>query len=77
MMSEKRQGEIALKILKYQMAKKGLQCENVQREFGNLAVEIDVPRDELNQLLIAILPDLIGKMFGPDVRGISLNVEIE
>lgn len=63
-MDEKRQGEIALKLVKQRLMKGGLPGDGFQRELGNIAKEIDVPIGELRDFYEALLPMLIGSLLG-------------
>ena len=72
-MDTQRLGEIALTLIKRQVAKSGLQIQNAQRELGNIAAETGIPRDELNEFFLTILPDLINEMLGGKY---SVNIKV-
>ena len=63
-MDEKRLGEIALKIVKQQLRKVGLRGENFNREMGNAAKDIGIPKDELRSFYESLLPEILGEMLG-------------
>jgi len=56
----KRQGEIALKVVKHLMRKRG---QNNMREFGNAAKEIGVPVEELKQFAQPLVQELLDECF--------------
>ncbi len=63
-MDPKRQGEIALKMVKYLMSKRGitLSPENM-REFGNVAKAIEVPVEELKQFAKPLMQEILDECF--------------
>ena len=63
-MDPKRQGEIALKLVKYLMRKRGIQLsqENM-REFGNVAKAIEVPVEELKQFAKPLMQEVLDECF--------------
>lgn len=72
-MTEERQGQIALKIVKQLLAKKGIRGRgDFQGENGEMAKQIGVDLDELWEFHLAILPQVLGKMLGVD--HVSLTV---
>ncbi len=64
-MDSKRQGEIALELVKTYASKNGLpSVDEAKRRFGNIAKETGISKEELTAFADAILPDLIGRIFG-------------
>lgn len=63
-MNEKRQGEIALKIVKHKLFKNGLPGDGFQRDLGNAAKEIGISVEELRQFYETILPEILGRLLG-------------
>jgi hypothetical protein len=63
-MDEKRQGEIALKVVKQKLFKSGLPGDGSQRELGNIAKELGIELEELKQFYEAILPEFLGRILG-------------
>lgn len=63
-MDLKRQGEIALKLVKYLLRKRGgtLSQDNM-REFGNVAKAIEVPVEELKQFTKPLMQELLDECF--------------
>jgi len=60
----KRQGEIALKVVKHLMRKRGVTLsQNNMREFGNAAKEIGVPVEELKQFAQPLVQELLDECF--------------
>ena len=63
-MDAKRQGEIALVLLKYLMRKKGLNLSpSMIREFGNTSKETSIPIDELKQFSKPIMQEMLDECF--------------
>ena len=63
-MDPKRQGEIALKLVKYLMRKRGIQLsQDNMREFGNVAKAIEVPVEELKQFAKPLMQELLDECF--------------
>ena len=63
-MDAKRQGEIALVLLKYLMRKKGLNLSpSMIREFGNTSKETGIPIDELKQFSRLIMQEMLDECF--------------
>ena len=59
-MDTKRQGEIAVKFVKYYMRKEGIRFSlNSVREFGNLAQEIGVPIQELKDFIRPLAQEVL------------------
>ena len=63
-MDPKRQGEIALKLVKYALRERGIRLspENM-REFGNMAKAIGVSADELKQFAQPIAQEILDECF--------------
>ena len=63
-MDPKRQGEIALKLVKHLLRKRGttLSQDNM-REFGNVAKVIEVPVEELKQFAKPLMQELLDECF--------------
>ncbi len=64
-MDPKRQGEIALKLVKHLLRKRGgitLSQDNM-REFGNVAKAIEVPVEELKQFAKPLMQELLDECF--------------
>ena len=63
-MDPKRQGEIALAILKYMMREKGIHLSpNNRRELGNLAKATDVSVEELKAFGKPLVQELLDDCF--------------
>ena len=63
-MDPKRQGEIALKLVKYLMRKRGIQLsQDNMREFGNVAKAIEVPVEELKQFAKPLMQEVLDECF--------------
>lgn len=63
-MDTKRQGEIALKLVKFYIRKQGIQLsQNDIREFGNVAKAIDVPIEELKEFAKPLVQQLVDQWF--------------
>lgn len=63
-MDSERQGEIALKVVKHLMRKRGITLSwSNMREFGNLAKEIGVPVEELKQFAKPLMQELLDECF--------------
>lgn len=62
-MTEERQGEIAVKLLKLRMKKNGIP-PGLAREMGNVAKELDIKKDELQSFYEAIIPEVLGDILG-------------
>lgn len=63
-MDPKRQGEIALKMVKYFMHKKGIMIsENIVRELGNAAKVTEVPMGELKQFVRLLAQEVLDEHF--------------
>ncbi len=63
-MDPKRQGEIALKLVKYLMRKSGVTLsQDNMRQFGNVAKAIGVPVDELKQFAKPLMQELLDESF--------------
>ena len=63
-MDAKRQGEIALVLLKYFLRKKGFNLsQNMMREFGNTSKETGIPIDELKQFSRPIMQEMLDECF--------------
>jgi len=64
-MDKQRQGEIALVLVGTYISKNGLPgIDEAKRRFGNVAKETGISKEELTSFFDAILPDLLGRMFG-------------
>ncbi len=63
-MDAARQGEIALRVLKYIVEKSGVHVSKDKiRELGDIAKKIDVPLDELKAFAKPILQEAFDKCF--------------
>ncbi|MEK7169537.1 MAG: hypothetical protein AAB377_00140 [Patescibacteria group bacterium] len=63
-MDPKRQGEIALKLVKQLMRKRGIQLsQDNMREFGNVAKAIEVPVEELKQFAKPLMQEFLDECF--------------
>ncbi len=63
-MDQKRQGEIAVKLVKYFMRKHGVALlQNNMRELGNVAKAIEVSYGELKQFAKPLMQELIDECF--------------
>lgn len=63
-MDPERQGEIALKLLKHLMRKRGVQLsQSNMREFGNAAKAIDVPVEELKRFAKPLIQEVLDECF--------------
>ncbi len=63
-MDPKRQGEIALMVVKYLMRKRGIQLsQSHTREFGNAAKDIGVPVEELRLFVKPLAQELLDECF--------------
>jgi hypothetical protein len=63
-MDQKRQGEIAIRLVKHIMRKQGLRLShNEMRELGNVAKAIGVPVEELKQFTKLLVQELIDECF--------------
>jgi hypothetical protein len=63
-MDPKRRGEIALKVVKLLMRKRGVTLsQNNMREFGNLAKEVGVSVEELKQFAQPLVQELLDEYF--------------
>lgn len=63
-LSERDKGEIALKLVKYLMRKRGLTLsQDNMREFGNVAKAIGVPIEELKQFAKPLAQELLEECF--------------
>jgi hypothetical protein len=63
-MDEKRKGEIALVLLKYQIRRGEIRLTDVSRKLGNLAKETGIPRDELKEFARIILAEFLKEVLG-------------
>lgn len=60
MISKERQGEIAVKMVKLMMERKGLELSpNLARELGNIAKTINVPLEELKEFVKPIMQEML------------------
>ena len=71
-MTEERQGEIALVIVKQQMYREGLKGGQFLRSLGNAAkqmeeFDLDTSKEELEDFTEAILPEVLGAITGMEV----------
>ncbi|OHA26567.1 MAG: hypothetical protein A3C06_03260 [Candidatus Taylorbacteria bacterium RIFCSPHIGHO2_02_FULL_46_13] len=62
-MTEARQGEIALKLIKRELSKNGV-SDSVRRNMGNEAKDIGIDKDEMEAFIHAILPGVMASIFG-------------
>ena len=63
-MDPKRQGEIALKLVKYLMRKRSIQLsQDNMRGFGNVAKAIEVPVEELKQFAKPLMQEVLDECF--------------
>ena len=63
-----RQGEIALALVKYQLVKKGVPA-HFGRELGNVAGQIEVGREELQDFMALIMPEVMEQLLGRNICG--------
>ena len=71
-MDQKRQGEIALELVKSYASRNGLPgIDDARRPFGNIAEETGVSKEDLTAFVDAILPDLIGRIF--EYKSVSIK----
>lgn len=64
MLDEKRKGEIALLLLKYQMKEKGIRISpNFRREAGNEAKAIGIPTEDAMEFIEEIVRELVDETF--------------
>ena len=64
-MDEKRKGEIALAVLKYNLTQRPmlLNSNNVKRRLGNASKVTGVPIEELEELFRSIMQEVVEKAF--------------
>lgn len=63
-MDPKRQGEIALQLVKYLYRKRGITfSQDTMREFGNVAKAIEVPVEELKQFAKPLMQEFLDECF--------------
>jgi len=63
-MDPKRQGEIALKLVKYYMREHGVRLsQDNMRDSGNVAKAIGVPIEELKQFAKPLMQELLDECF--------------
>jgi len=63
-MDPKRQGEIALQLVKHLMRKRGITLsQDNMRDFGNVAKAIGVPVEELKQFAKPLMQELLDECF--------------
>lgn len=63
-LDERRQGEIALKILRYMLRREGVRLSpDRMRDLGNLSKEIGVPIEELKQFAKPLVQELVDDCF--------------
>lgn len=63
-MNEKRKGEIALKVVKFLIRKRGVRLSpDSMREVGNISKETGVPVEELNQFAKPLIQELLDECF--------------
>ncbi len=63
-MEEKRQGEIALKLVKHLIRERGITLtQTKQREFGNVAKAIGVSVEELKRFIKPLLQEFLDEYF--------------
>lgn len=68
-MDEKRQGEIALRIIKHQLSTKGIRLTpNLRREAGNEAKNIGISTEEAMRFMAIITRDLYKKTFNEEIK---------
>lgn len=66
-MTPQRQGEIALKVLKYILRRHGIKLsQEMMRDFGNVAKAIEVPIEELRQFAKPLCQEVLDEYFGKD-----------
>ena len=63
-MTKERKGEIALLIWKSYLKKKPISFTDLKRELGNVAKEIDVPLNELEEFARELFKELLEETFG-------------
>ncbi len=64
-MKEKRKGEIALSLLKYQISREGVRLTpDIRRELGNIAKATGIPQDELREFGKILIEELLEETFG-------------
>jgi len=54
-MEEKRKGEIAWKILKYEIFREGFIVSTAKREIGNISKNTGIPKEDLEELFKMML----------------------
>ena len=63
-MDQRRQGEIAIKLVKYMLRQRGITLNPVAtREFGNAAKEMNIPLDELMDFVRPIAQEIFDDCF--------------
>jgi len=63
-MDEKRKGEIALVLLKYQIRRGEIRFADAKRKLGNIAKETGIPLDELKEFTRIILAEFLKEVLG-------------
>lgn len=63
-MNERRQGEIALLLVKHRIIKKGLPGDGFQRDLGNVAKDMGIDVEELRQFYESLLPEMLSHLLG-------------
>ena len=63
-LSKTRQGEIALALVKFYLAKKGVRLSpDISRELGNIAKAIGISNEDLRQFVEPLIQDILKKSF--------------
>jgi len=70
---ERRRGEIALLMVKHRIFKQGIPGDGFHRDLGNMAKEIGIRPEEMQDFYESILPEVIGKLFRRKKVGITMG----
>ncbi len=63
-MTPQRQGEIALKVLKHILRRRGINLnQEAMRDLGNVAKKIDVPVEELKEFAKPLYQEILSECF--------------
>ena len=72
-MNEKRQGEIALKMVKQLFLEKGLIDKHLHRKIGTMAKDLAIEKDEAESFIHSILPEIIAEALKLDSVSLDLS----
>ena len=68
-MTPQRQGEIALKVLKHILRRRGINLnQEAMRDFGNVAKAIDVSVEELKEFSKPLYQEVLDECFSDGIR---------